>query len=47
MPDARAALRKQAQDAGALTTGQYIEWLESKLLALLADEPLDEEESLP
>ena len=47
MPDARAALRKQAQDAGVIDTGQYVEWLEDRLLERLADEPRDEEGSLP
>lgn len=43
----RAALRKQAADAGITGTGAYMEWLEARILELLAGEPADEEGTLP
>ena len=33
-----AELRKEAADAGIRETGQYVEWLEQKILDLLGDE---------
>lgn len=43
----RAALRRQAADAGVVETGAYVEWLEARIIELLTGEPRDEEETTP
>lgn len=43
----RAALRKQAADAGVVETGKYVEYLEAWIIELLAGELADEEGTLP